>query len=112
MSSNTSIDMPPNPGTPSEQVHQEPYRSKSQLDKASFHTSTTVSPCENPQPCQDEHASIRLGDQAYGPASKEEERTDAFEVKMPAGDPANPNSWSHAYRWYITVLSGIMLLNA
>ena len=52
---------------------------------------------------------LEFEQEAYGPLEKPE---DQFEVRMGPQDPDNPKSWSRAYRWYITALSAILLLNA
>lgn len=37
---------------------------------------------------------------------------DPFEVTMGPDDADNPKAWSRPYRWYITMLSGVLVLNA
>ena len=49
--------------------------------------------------------------EAYGPAPGEKP-VDSFEIIMSPDDPDNPKNWSKAYRWYITMLSAVLVLNA
>ena len=49
--------------------------------------------------------------EAYGPPEGEK-GVDPYEVRMGPEDSDNPKSWSRAYRWYITMLSATLLLNA
>ncbi|KZT02502.1 MFS general substrate transporter [Laetiporus sulphureus 93-53] len=49
--------------------------------------------------------------EAYGPEEGEKD-WDPYEVRIPVDDPENPKNWSRAYRWYLTALSGLLVLNA
>ncbi|GBE85689.1 MFS general substrate transporter [Sparassis latifolia] len=49
--------------------------------------------------------------EAYGPREGDKE-WDAFEIRLPEDDPANPHNWSRVYRWYITMFGGLLVLNA
>ena len=40
------------------------------------------------------------------------EALEEIEVKFEEGDPANPLNWKRAYRWYITLLAGLLGINA
>lgn len=42
----------------------------------------------------------------------EGEKPDPFEARMGPNDSDNPKSWSKVYRWYVTALSALLLLNA
>ncbi|KAI5122575.1 hypothetical protein M0805_004792 [Coniferiporia weirii] len=44
-----------------------------------------------------------------GPA---ERKKDPYLVEFDPGDPANPQNWSKLYRWYLTMLGGMLVLNA
>ncbi|KAG8985914.1 hypothetical protein FRB90_004367, partial [Tulasnella sp. 427] len=47
------------------------------------------------------------------PNPSEKTEQDAFLVKWDGPeDPENPKNWSVAYRWYITAVSGLLVLNA
>ncbi|VDC02268.1 unnamed protein product [Peniophora sp. CBMAI 1063] len=37
---------------------------------------------------------------------------DPYLVEFEVGDPANPHNWSRVKRWYLTLLGGILVLNA
>ena len=49
--------------------------------------------------------------EAYGPAPGEKPE-DSFEVIMQPDDPDNPKAWSRPYRWFVTMLSAVLVLNA
>ncbi len=49
--------------------------------------------------------------EAYGPPPGEKP-VDSFEVTMAPDDPDNPKTWRSSYRWYITMLSAMLVLNA
>ncbi|KAG8680413.1 hypothetical protein FRC11_002525, partial [Ceratobasidium sp. 423] len=47
------------------------------------------------------------------PKQIKDEKGDAFLVQWDGpDDPANPKNWSRPYRWYLTVLGGVAVLNA
>ncbi|PIL32623.1 hypothetical protein GSI_05327 [Ganoderma sinense ZZ0214-1] len=46
------------------------------------------------------------------PDIQEDGKPDPFEVRMGPNDVDNPLSWSKTYRWYVTGLSALLLLNA
>lgn len=50
-------------------------------------------------------------EEAYGPTATGE-KGDPFEVRWTDNDPSDPKNWSRAYRWYITMAAGMLLLNA
>lgn len=49
--------------------------------------------------------------EAYGPPEGEK-GVDPYEVRMGSTDKDNPKTWSRMYRWYITMISAVLLLNA
>lgn len=49
--------------------------------------------------------------EAYGP-KEGEKGWDEFEVRLEANDPEDPRNWSRTRRWYITLLGGLLVLNA
>ncbi|KAH8108013.1 MFS general substrate transporter [Cristinia sonorae] len=49
--------------------------------------------------------------QAYGPEPGEKSEDD-FEVRFEEGAKEHPHNWSRWQRWYITALTGILVLNA
>ncbi|EJD04165.1 MFS general substrate transporter [Fomitiporia mediterranea MF3/22] len=42
----------------------------------------------------------------------EERKKDPYLVEFDPDDPLNPHNWSRVYRWYLTGLGGILVLNA
>ncbi|RDX41756.1 MFS general substrate transporter [Lentinus brumalis] len=84
-------------------------RPKSLGDDTSSQSSATIDPGSASR--QDVDINAQFEHEAYGPAAGEEPE-DSFEVNIPLDDPANPKSWSRAYRWYITALSAMLLFNA
>lgn len=49
--------------------------------------------------------------EAYGPPP-DEKGVDPFEVRFEAESPEDPHNWSRALRWYLTMLTGVLVLNA
>ncbi|CAL1695318.1 unnamed protein product [Somion occarium] len=49
--------------------------------------------------------------EAYGPEPGEK-GWDEFEVRFAPDDPDDPHTWSRVKRWYLTALSGLLVLNA
>ncbi|KAH8102515.1 MFS general substrate transporter [Cristinia sonorae] len=47
-----------------------------------------------------------------GQQGETEEKLDPFEVQFDPDDPENPHNWSRRKRWYLTGLSGLLVLNA
>ncbi|KAL6299148.1 MFS general substrate transporter [Sparassis latifolia] len=47
-------------------------------------------------------------------ALEKERDTDVpdYEVRFDADDPDNPKNWSLAYRWYLTMVAGLLVMNA
>ena len=90
------------PAPTSEHLHK-----PSMLDSSSSRTSVTVNPQEN----EEEDVNTQFEHEAYGPAPGEKP-DDPFEVTMGPQDPDNPKTWSRVYRWYITMASALLLLNA
>lgn len=63
------------------------------------------------EPADDRHIGIdEPGDEEVDIA--EGGKPDPFEVRMGPNDADNPKSWSKTYRWYVTALSALLLLNA
>ncbi|KAG8782414.1 hypothetical protein FRC12_020848, partial [Ceratobasidium sp. 428] len=47
------------------------------------------------------------------PGDVQQEKADPYLVQWDGpNDPANPKNWSRPYRWYLTILGGITVLNA
>ncbi|KAI0348401.1 MFS general substrate transporter [Trametopsis cervina] len=89
---------PPSPDTNAESIAQPPF---------SRATTPTVG-------SRDEDArsvNAEFEEEAYGPEPGEK-GWDKFEVRFEQGDPDSPFSWSRLRRWYITLLAGILVLNA
>ncbi|KAL5535339.1 hypothetical protein ACEPAF_3433 [Sanghuangporus sanghuang] len=42
----------------------------------------------------------------------EEQKKDPYLVEFDPDDPLDPKNWSRAYRWYLTILGGMLVLNA
>lgn len=53
----------------------------------------------------------RFHKEAYGP-DPGEKGWDPYEVRFAPDDPDDPHNWSRAKRWYITLLGGLLVLNA
>ncbi|TCD68281.1 hypothetical protein EIP91_011247 [Steccherinum ochraceum] len=49
--------------------------------------------------------------EAYGPPP-DEKGVDPFEVRFEPGSKEDPHNWSRVQRWYLTALTGILVLNA
>ena len=49
--------------------------------------------------------------EALGPKPGEK-GWDKYEVTIGPDDPEHPQQWSRAYRWYLTMLGGLLVLNA
>lgn len=60
---------------------------------------------------EDEDVNSEFEREAYGPPEGEK-GVDPYEVRMGPQDPDNPKTWPRPYRWYITMLSAVLLLNA
>ena len=66
------------------------------------------------QPGQaDDHEDINLEfeHEAFGPGPGEKPEN-SFEVVMGPDDSDNPKAWARSYRWFITMLSAVLVLNA
>ncbi|KAI8976291.1 MFS general substrate transporter [Trametes punicea] len=83
--------------------------------EVSSRSSTIVDAVDRPQGQREEEDEDDVNSQfeheAYGPAAGEKP-VDPYEVTMPPDHPDNPKAWSRAYRWYITMLSALLVLNA
>lgn len=85
--------------------------SQAAIERASSRTPTVVDKdVLYPEETQDD-VNIQFEHEAYGPAEGEK-ALDSFEVIMRPDDPDNPKTWSRPYRWYITMLSAVLVLNA
>lgn len=49
--------------------------------------------------------------EAFGPQPGDK-AWDPYEIHIAPDDPDHPFSWSRLYRWYLTMLAGVVLLNA
>lgn len=80
---------------------------RSSLGTAISRTSSTVASQ------QDDTESINADfhREAYGPAPGEK-GWDQYEVRFAPDDPEDPYNWSRVKRWYITLLGGMLVLNA
>ncbi|THG99890.1 hypothetical protein EW026_g2535 [Hermanssonia centrifuga] len=76
-------------------------------------TSSTVASTDDrePAPRDDNSAISEYEREAYGPQLGEK-GWDEFEVRFAPGDPEDPHNWSRSRRWYITLFSGMLVLNA
>lgn len=75
-------------------------------------TSSTVASVHNePSPGDDDDLNSQFHEEAYGPEPGEK-GYDKFEVRFAPDDPASPYNWPRWQRWYITLLGGILVLNA
>ncbi|OJT09245.1 hypothetical protein TRAPUB_14320 [Trametes pubescens] len=88
-----------------------PFDPSNPATEASSRSSTIVDPEDRRREEQDEDVNSEFEHEAYGPAAGEKP-VDPFEVTMGPDDPDNPKSWSRPYRWYITMLSAVLVLNA
>ncbi|OSD00382.1 MFS general substrate transporter [Trametes coccinea BRFM310] len=84
--------------------------------EVSSRSSTIVDPVDRPQgpsntEGDDDDINSEFEHEAYGPAPGEKP-VDPFEVTLPLTDPENPKAWSRPFRWYITMLSALLVLNA
>ena len=77
-------------------------------------TSSTVASRDDPFPGDDEDdddANSQFHREAYGPEPGEK-GWDQYEVRFAPNDPEDPHNWSRVQRWYITLLGGLLVLNA
>ncbi len=77
---------------------------------ASSRSSTIVDQGE-PTEGDGEDVNSTFAREAYGPPDGEKPQ-DPFEVTIGPDDPQNPKTWSRPYRWYLTMLAAVLLLNA
>lgn len=90
------------------QVHA-PHGATTSVD-ASSRSSTIVDQGE-PTEGDGEDVNSTFAREAYGPPDGEKPQ-DPFEVTIGPDDPQNPKTWSRPYRWYLTMLAAVLLLNA
>lgn len=78
-------------------------------------TSSTVASRDDPfpgdDPEDDDDANSQFHREAYGPEPGEK-GWDQYEVRFAPDDPEDPHNWSRVKRWYITLLGGLLVLNA
>lgn len=74
-------------------------------------SSTVASVHDQPPQEDDDDINSQFHEEAYGPEPGEK-GYDNFEVRFAPDDPASPYNWSKLKRWYITLLGGILVLNA
>ena len=83
------------------------------INGAASRSSSTVIGENDRQP--NEHAREDLNEEyhreAYGP-DPGEKGWDQYEVRFAPNDPEDPQNWSRAQRWFLTILSGLLVLNA
>ncbi|KAF7799242.1 hypothetical protein EIP86_010474 [Pleurotus ostreatoroseus] len=75
--------------------------------------STVAPPEDNAQEEDGERQSVvsEYQREAYGPEPGEK-GWDEFEVSFDSSDPDDPHNWPRLKRWYITMLGGMLVLNA
>lgn len=78
------------------------------VERASSRTPTAVDTSDR---AEDDDINLQFEHEAYGPAEGEK-ALDSYEVIMGPDDPDNPKTWSRPYRWYVTMLSAVLVLNA
>ena len=78
-------------------------------------TSSTVASRDDPflgdADDDDDDANSQFHREAYGPEPGEK-GWDQYEVRFAPDDPEDPHNWSRTKRWYITLLGGLLVLNA
>jgi hypothetical protein len=84
-------------------------RSPTAISVPSSQTSSTVA--SNHGQSDDDDVNSQFEREAYGIAPGEK-GYDEFEVRFAPDEPASPFNWSRVKRWYITILAGILVLNA
>ena len=83
-------------------------------DDAHSGTTTVVEPTDVPQNTASDPGDEEVDRESYAPQGEAQKSRDQdpFEVRMGPHDPDNPKTWSKVYRWYVTALSAMLLLNA
>ena len=76
--------------------------------ESSSRTPTFVDPAER---ADNEDVVSQFQHEAYGPGPGEKPE-DSFEITMNPNDPDNPKTWSRPYRWFVTMLAAVLVLNA
>ncbi|CCM02337.1 uncharacterized protein FIBRA_04429 [Fibroporia radiculosa] len=107
---------PRNPPSPSLTAQESPPVLSRQLNSESHashvettsHSSTVV---ESPHDREDDDVLSQFERETYGP-HEGEKGWDKYEVTIAEDDPEHPKSWSRVYRWYLTMLAGVLVLNA
>lgn len=74
-------------------------------------TSSTVASINEAPEAEDDDVNSEFHREAYGPEPGEK-GYDQWEVRFAPDDLASPYNWSRLKRWYITILGGILVLNA
>ncbi|KAF9806308.1 hypothetical protein IEO21_08731 [Rhodonia placenta] len=76
--------------------------------------SLSVSPAtDEPEQNQEDSDNVEreFEREAFGPQPGDK-AWDPYEIHIAPDDPDHPFSWSRLYRWYLTMLAGVVLLNA
>lgn len=89
--------------------HKDKDKANSSVNDSRSAISTIVEPADDRHIGTDE-AADEEGDEFHD--ITEGGKLDPFEVTMGPNDADNPKSWSKTYRWYVTGLSALLLLNA
>ena len=73
------------------------------------HSSTIV----DDNAAREHHEAAEQDTERSALGSKPEEKgEDEFEVKIGLDDPEHPHNWSRLYRWYLTAIGGLLVMNA
>lgn len=107
--SNPTLVLPPASSQPSSKTHLS--RPSTAVSVPSSQISSTVASEHDTSPEDDDDVNSAFHHEAYGPEPGEK-GYDKYEVRFEADDPASPYNWSRLKRWYITILGGILVLNA
>ena len=73
------------------------------------HTSTVVN---DTNPASTPHEAAQGTEHKPFDSKPEENGEDEFEVKIGLDDPEHPHNWSRLYRWYLTMIGGLLVMNA
>lgn len=74
-------------------------------------TSSTVASHNEGATTESESVNAEFHKEAYGPEPGQP-GWDPYEVRFAPNDPDDPHNWSRVKRWYITLLGGMLVLNA
>lgn len=79
--------------------------------EAGSHSSTIVDNSDDPAHPHQEAVGQDTKREALN-TKPEEKGEDEFEVKITPNDPEHPHNWSRLYRWYLTGIGGLLVMNA